>query len=136
MIYASNGKIIAEKQNKKFVLYNGEVINIDEGRINIFKFDQIDFDLLSFGSNTIVRPKIQETSSQELINCVFNIKDINLIKNKINCSLDSLNNVKQELLKRLYKPIYIPLISIVSCLLLFSTKYSHEYNRNKNIFFY
>ena len=135
LIYASNGKIIAEKQNKKFVLYNGEVINIDEGRINIFKFDQIDFDLLSFGSNTIVRPKIQETSSQELINCVFNIKDINLIKNKINCSLDSLNNVKQELLKRLYKPIYIPLISIVSCLLLFSTKYSHEYNRNKKYIF-
>tara|TARA_B100000902_G_scaffold330449_1_gene327400 strand:+ start:960 stop:2066 length:1107 start_codon:yes stop_codon:yes gene_type:complete len=135
LIYASNGKITAKKENKKFVLYNGEIINIDDDRINIFKFDQIDFDLLSFGSNTIVKPKIQETSSLQLVNCVSNIENIETLKNKTNCSLDSLNKVKQELLKRLYKPIYIPLISILSCLLLFSTKYSHEYNRNKKYIF-
>ncbi len=132
MIYANSGKVVGEKQNKKFILYNGEVINIDENRINVFKFDQIDFDLLSFGSNTIIKPKIQETHSKQLFEC---FTDKNKLNKVINCDINNLNEVKQELLKRFYKPIYIPLIAILSCLLLFSSKYSLRYNRNKKYIF-
>ena len=46
MIYAKNGKIISNKKDKKFVL-DGEVINISTNKLSLFKFDKIDFDLLS-----------------------------------------------------------------------------------------
>ena len=132
MIYANNGKVVGKKQNKKFILYNGEVINIDNNRINVFKFDQIDFDLLSFGSNTIIKPKIQETRSKQLLECFTDIEKLNKV---INCDIKSLDELKQELLKRFYKPIYIPLISILVCLLLFSSKYSSKYEKNKKYIF-
>ncbi len=126
MIYAKNGRIISNKKDKKFVLFDGEVINISENKLNLFKFDKIDFDLLSYGTQTIIKPKIQETNSKQLINC-FSNKEIT--KNKANCDLNSLDEVKQELIKRFYKPVYIPLISMLACLILFSSKYSYQYKR-------
>ena len=72
MIYAKNGKIISNKKDKKFILFDGEVINISKNKLTLFKFDKIDFDLLSYGTQTIIKPKIQETNSNQLINCFSN----------------------------------------------------------------
>ena len=126
MIYAKNGKIISNKKDKKFVLFDGEVINISTNKLSLFKFDKIDFDLLSYGTQTIIKPKIQETNSIQLVDC---FSDQEAKRGKANCDLNSLDEVKQELIKRFYKPIYIPLISMLACLLLFSSKYSHQYKR-------
>ena len=72
MIYAKSGNILSNNKDKKFVLFNGKVINIDKTRINTFEFDQIDFNLQSFGSNSIIKPKIQEINSFQLLRCIFN----------------------------------------------------------------
>ena len=40
MIYAKSGKILSDKKDKQFLLFNGKVINIDKARINTFEFDQ------------------------------------------------------------------------------------------------
>ena len=66
MIYAKKGVLVSEKGNNKFVLFNGKVINSDKNRVNTFKFDQIDFSLEAFGSNSITKPKIQEITSLTL----------------------------------------------------------------------
>jgi lipopolysaccharide export system permease protein len=131
MIYAKSGLITGQNKNKKFILYEGEIINIKDNKINIFKFEEINFDLLSFGPNTIVKPKVQETSSIKLLNCFLdnNLKTIN------NCSKDNLNEVKEELLSRFVKPMYIPIISILATFLLFFGKYNPKYTINKNLIF-
>ncbi len=132
IIYAKNGTIISEKNIKKFVLFNGKVINIDNRRINTFEFDQIDFNLQTFTSNTITTPKIQEIGSLHLLNCVFNKNYIN----KKKCENgESLKETKQELLKRFFKPIYIPLIAILCCFLFISGKFNPNYDRTKKIIF-
>jgi len=132
LIYAKNGIIISENKNKKFVLFNGKVINIDRKKINTFEFDQIDFSLNSLSTNTIIKPKIQELSSSKLIKCILNL---NFFSNE-KCENISLNNQsKEELLKRFYKPIYIPLISILCCLLLSSGNNRLNYNAIKKFVF-
>ena len=55
------------------------MINNDNDKINIFKFDQIYFNLKDFSTNTIVVPKIQEISSKTLISCFINLKAENLM---------------------------------------------------------
>ena len=131
MIHAKSGIIISENQRKKFVLFDGKVINIDNERINTFEFDQIDFNLQSFDSNTITKPKIQEINSLHLLSCLFD-KNIN----KQRCEHDNLlNETKQELLKRFFKPVYIPLISILCCFLLISGKYNPNYEKTKKYIF-
>ena len=71
MIYAKNGIIVDDGKRKVFKLFKGKVINNEESKINVFEFDQIDFNLADFASNTITVPKIQEIPSHELIGCFF-----------------------------------------------------------------
>ena len=133
MIYAKSGKILSDNKDKKFVLFNGKVINIDKTRINTFEFNQIDFNLQSFGSNSIIRPKIQEINSFKLLKCIFN-KDIDPSEE---CGQGEMINeeTKQELLKRFFKPIYILLITILSCYLFTSGKYNPKFNQVKRYLF-
>ena len=63
-------------ENKKiFQLYNGEVINKNKEKINVFQFDQIDFNLADYSTNTILVPKLQERSSKYLLDCIIFFKD-------------------------------------------------------------
>ena len=135
-IYAKNGVIIDDNENKIFKLFNGEVINNDKSKINIFKFDQIDFKLAEYSSNTILVPKIQETSSKELFEC-----SLRLYKYKIEkvydtrCKRSIHKEINQELLKRFYKPLYIPIIAILCCFLFIVSKNNVSYAKNRKIVF-
>ena len=126
--YAKQGILENEAQNKNFVLFDGKVLNIDSNRINAFSFDQISFGLQSYTSNSIIKPKIQETDTKILIDCVFN-KSNKFIQN---CNNDDFfDEIKQELTKRFFKPFYIPLVALICCLLLFTGKYKKNYNKIK-----
>ena len=72
-IYAKSGILIDSENRKVFRLFNGKVINKDQNKINIFVFDEIDFNLKNFRSNTITVPKIQEISTLTLLSCFVNI---------------------------------------------------------------
>ena len=56
-----------------------------------------------------------------------NINEFNKIKNFI-CQKESIKIIKQEVLKRFYKPIYFPLLALLSCLLIFKSKENANYN--------
>ena len=82
---------------KVFKLYNGSIINKKENKINVFEFDQINIDLSDYSSNTILVPKVQESSSYKLINCsLISLQDN---KNEMNCDPSLIKEVNQELLK-------------------------------------
>ena len=57
MIYAKNGSIIENNKKKVFRLFNGQVINKDQDKINLFQFDQIDFNLADYSTKTILVAK-------------------------------------------------------------------------------
>ena len=137
MIYAQSGDIIENEKKKIFKLYNGEVINKDDNKINIFEFDEIDFNLKDYSSNTILVAKIQEIPSNILIRCRFNYinKITDIEKYSFNCNNTLKNEISQELFKRFYKPLYIPLIAIMSCFLIIFPKNSTSYKKNRNIIF-
>ncbi len=137
MIHAKNGIIIDDEKKKIFRLYDGQVINKDKKKINVFAFDQIDFNLADFSSNTILVPKLQEIPSIILLKC--RLKFLNKVsdskKYNFTCKTSLQNEIDQELFKRLYKPIYIPLIAIMSCFLIIVPKNSIRYYKNRKIIF-
>ena len=132
-IYAKTGILIDNGTQKIFRLYNGKVINKDQDRINIFKFDEIDFNLRNFSSKTITIPKIQEISTLTLLGCFLNIDAKRFVA--FNCDENLLNEIKQELLKRLYKPFYIPLISLYCGFLLLNSRSKNNYQKKNNLVF-
>ena len=51
-------------------------------------------------------------------------------KNMI-CEKSNLKNIKQELLKRIYLPLYLPLLALVACFLILKSKDASEYTNFK-----
>jgi len=133
MIYAKDGILINEKNQKVFKLYEGKVINNDKSKINVFKFEQIDFNLNNFASNTITLPKIQELSSIDLIKCLVTLEK--KIFTNFRCDQSIFKEIKQELLKRFYKPIYIPIITILCCFLIITSKNDVRHSKIRRIIF-
>jgi lipopolysaccharide export system permease protein len=132
-IYAKKGILIDNGTKKIFRLYNGRVINKDQDKINVFEFDEIDFNLKNFSSNTITVPKIQEISTITLLSCFININAKKFASFK--CDKNLLDEIKQELLKRLYKPLYIPLISLYCGFLLLNSRSKNNYQKKNNLIF-
>ena len=106
------------------ILFNGQIIssNIDNSENEIIKFEQLKIDLNNFSNTTIKTPKIQETSTIKLINCL----DISFFKN-IKCNNNFNKEIITNLNRRIFLPFYIPVISLIACMLLIKKK--------RNIFF-
>ena len=134
MIYAKNGVLIDNEKQKIFKLLNGRVINNEKSKINIFDFDQIDFNLTNLKTKTITAPKIQEIDTFTLLGCLRIIE-----KEKVNtfrCDKNLQKEIKQELFKRIYKPIYIPIIALICGFLIINSKNKINYRKNNNLVFF
>jgi len=138
MIYAKKGTLINEIQNRYFQLSDGKMINSDNGKITVFEFEKINFNLSKYTSKTTTYPKIQEVGSHDLFDCIVHNLRGTIKKFKAQyliCEESSLKNIKQEFFKRFYKPIYFPLITLICCLLILKSKEATEYNRFKFFLF-
>ena len=126
-------KVLSKSIRKNCSLY----IFICELNGEEFDFDQINFSLQNLNSKTITVPKIQEIDTQVLLSCFLNIK--NDIKNDKFKSFTCNNNLKQEitieLIKRLHKPIFIPLTVLFSCFLILYSKNEKNYKIKTNSIF-
>tara|TARA_B100000767_G_C19753139_1_gene531726 strand:- start:1249 stop:2391 length:1143 start_codon:yes stop_codon:yes gene_type:complete len=134
MIYAKKGKLINDGKARYFQLTDGEMITKDDGEVTNLEFEKIDFDLSKYDTKTTIFPKIQESSSNDLFNCIYSNlkKDMNLFKAEfLRCDKSSIKNIKQEFYKRFFKPIYLPLLALVSSLLVFTSKEKMNYNKFK-----
>ena len=135
IIVAKKGKIVQYNNNKFLVLNNGKIINIsDKGRTTIFDFKKTEFDLNKFSTKSTTFPKIQEQSTHKLFNCAQSLLNKNIkflySKNMI-CEKSYLKNIKQELLKRICLPLYLPLLALIACFLILKSKNNHEYSNFK-----
>ena len=138
MIYAKKGILVDSGDYKYFKLSDGRIINKDNGKITNFTFETVDFDLSKFDSKTTVYPKTQEANSKDLFNCIY--YDFKDEKEKfkaeyLRCNNQSIKDIKQEFLKRFYKPLYIPLLGLISCLLMLKSKESINYDNFKVFLF-
>ena len=59
-------------KKKKIILLNGQIISsvTKNDDSEIIKFDQLNIDLSNINTNIIKSPKLQETSTLMLINCL------------------------------------------------------------------
>jgi len=134
IIYAKNGMLVDNKKQKAFKLYDGKVIDTKDSKINIFEFDQINFNLKDYSSNTITQHKIQEINTLDLIQCLYYQENFDTRK-IFRCEKNVFKEIKQELLKRLFKPIYLPLIALITCFLIISSKNKVNYIKTRNFIF-
>ena len=134
MIYAKKGNLINDEQIKKFRLNSGKVINNEKSKINIFEFEQIDFNLHDLSSKTITVPKLQEISTITLVSCFTDKISHNL--EFFDCKKkNAIPEIKRELFKRIYKPIFLPIITLLCCFLIIKTKNSVNFKKYNFLIF-
>ena len=139
IIIAKSGRIVLENNQKLLILNDGQIIQTNaksktKKNSTSFYFTETKFDLEKYSTKTTKYPKIQELETFKLIQCTNNL--INNKKNKkkfknFNCNQDFLSNMTQELLKRIYLPIYIPLLALIGSLLVLKSKNSYDYSSFK-----
>ena len=139
LIIAKEGKLVKENDKNIFKLKNGKIINHNNnGEFTYFNFDNFAFNLSNYETKTTTIPKIQEISTIKLLQCFRNLNYLNIIDKdlfKYNCQKDSNKNVSQELFKRIYLPMYIPLICLIASLVIFTSKENIHYNKLKFLIF-
>ena len=131
-IYAKSGHM--SKDEKNLILYNGNIQKLNQsGDINIVKFQKTILNLSGISSKSIKEPKVQETPTVKILRCLFKNK---IVKHNCDNSKKSQMDTKIEINKRFGMPIYIPLISLISCFLLTSRKDKKMFYLNKYIYFF
>ena len=134
IIYAKKGTLISDNDSKYFELYDGKIINKENSNIKSFNFEKINFNLSKYASKTTGYPKIQEVPSYDLFNCLYLDfkKQTNLFEAEyLQCKIESINDIKEEFLKRFFLPIYLPLLALLCCLLMLTSKESENFNKVK-----
>jgi len=137
-IISAREGILAKKNDFFYlVLFDGKIINIDSRNTNIIKFDKTEFNLSKFATKSTVFPKIQETNSIKLIDCLssFVKKKEGFFERLFVCDNSSVNSVFQEMYKRLILPLYIIVSGfIASCLVMKSRSQSDSFKFKSVIF--
>ena len=124
-IVAKNGVV----EEKKMILFDGQIISSKQNNneIGIVKFKQLNIDLKDLQTGTIKQPKLQETSTFKLLNCINN----SIIINNLNCKENTKKEITTVLNRRIVLPFYIPIISLLCCFLLVKPSTQNNYFLNK-----
>ncbi len=137
IIYSKKGKF--DDNDKDFlILFDGEVLNQNTESISNFSFKETEINLNRFSTQQITDFKIQENSSSNLMQCFLHlVKYNNLITDKIrrennlqeNCKWENFQRINQELIKRFVLPFYLPILSLIACLLITKSKDEFKFNK-------
>ena len=131
--------IIAKKgyaTNSKLILFDGIIQKINkENKMKNILFEKTELSLDGISTRIIVVPKIQETSSKKLLKCFFSE---NNILDQTNCSSKEYKReVLQNLSKRVAKPLYVLLISvIISFLLIYKKEKKYNFLKKYTLFIF
>jgi lipopolysaccharide export system permease protein len=137
-IISAREGILAKRNNSFYlILFDGKIINIDIRNTNIIQFEKTEFNLSKFSTKTTVFPKIQETNSIKLIECLssfINNKE-GFFERLFVCDESSVNAVLQEMYKRLIIPLYIIVVAFVASCLVIKSKNQFDSIKFKSIIF-
>jgi lipopolysaccharide export system permease protein len=141
-IYAKSGFIGKDKSNLILIDGNMQRTGVNKD-ITIVKFKKTVLNLSGLSTKTTSEPKIQETSTKRIIEClnIKNLYKLNCLGSRENIE-DKIEHEKQfftqnriEINKRFGMPIYIPLIGLVSCFLLSGNRERKMNFISKNLYF-
>ena len=133
-IYAKEGKIEEGSLGSYLALRNGTIQKEnDKNEILSINFIKTNMQMEGLKTKSIIMPKIQETSSKILIECIISKnKNIDIL----NCpKTESKVDTLAEINRRFGMPLYIPAISLILSFLLISRNESKRKNLYKYFYF-
>ena len=140
IIYAKRGALNEKNGKRTLMLYNGKFLNTNNKKTTIFDFDATEIDLTKYATKSITHPKIQEKNTIMLLHCLnyhynFLKKKVEYASLKCGVNIEFFGEIKQETFKRIIKPFYLFVISVIAGFLLINIKENHKYQFIKSYVF-
>ncbi len=137
IIIAKKGQILSKNNNYYLMLENGRMLNLEKKNTNIIEFSESEINLSLYSTKTTTFPKIQEISSDEIIECLVSYykKNKNYTKRNFVCSKNSIQSVNKEFFRRFLNPIYILLVTFIAASLVLKSKDEKNYSKFKYFIF-
>ena len=132
--FAKKGVFEKKGNTKILVLYDGQTLSSNKGKITNFYFSKSDFGLGNMDSHLIVHRKLQEQSTRGLVNCLEKIY-FNQSKKILNCDPKNPRNVYRELFERIITPLYLPLLILIASINILISKENIKYLRYRFVIF-
>ena len=135
LIISKSGQIIGNINEKYLQLNDGIIINYGRSKkLKSFNFEQSNFNLDKYKTKTTITPKIQETNSKIIIQCLKNLKtnlEKDILIDKLRCQKSFLKNLTQEIYKRTILPFYIPILCIIASLIILKSSNNDKFRNFK-----
>ena len=121
------------QERKKLVLFSGQIISTEKEDLknSVIKFEQLNINLKNLSTDTIKIPKLQETPTHDLLQCIFQSYNEAIL----NCKKSAEKEIKTVLNRRFVLPFYIPIISLLCSFLMIRTEEKKNYFLNKYTIF-
>ena len=133
---SNNTTIVAQSgffKDSKLIMFNGLIQTQKlDGEINNINFEKTTLLLDQLSSRSIILPKLQETSTLILINCVFRKDNFEVL---LNCPKNVKKDVVETISRRLGMPFYIPLITLISSFLLVANRKNKKKSSKPYLYF-
>ena len=139
VIIAKNGELINTNYEKRINLYDGKIIDIADKNILEFSFKSTSIDLSKYLTKSILDFKIQERSTIELFNCYWNffiLKNVEEYFDVNNCNRPAIGEIESEFYKRIIKPFYVMIITLICGFLLLISKENILIKRYRFLIFF
>ena len=121
-ITAKRGEVLSNGNETYLQLKEGTTYELNNNNLNLINFESTIFDFSRFEMQNTVYPKFSERSIAWLIN-------------SLKSNMEKKNEIREEINKRLIKPFFILILSVLSCFLFYSN--SEKVNLKKlKIFVY
>ena len=108
-------------------------------KITTFSFRKTEFDLAKYKTKTTVFPKIQELPTKIIFLCLYKLKinnQYNFNNTFLKCDKKNLSDLIEEAFKRTVKPLFIPLIVLISSLVVLYNKDNFFYSKFQYLLFF
>ena len=132
-IFAKRGQLINNSDERIFRLFDGKIINVNDGRVTEFNFEITNFDLSKYLTKTITDFKIQERNTLNILDCYVNyfLLGKTYYYEVTTCNDPAIKVMQKELFSRLIKPFFLPVLTLSLCILLLYPKENSNYKNSR-----
>ena len=137
-IYADRGRLINTSNERSLKLFDGKIINVNNEKITSFDFETTNFDLGKYLTKSITDFKLQEIKTTDILNCYINffIFEKKSYYDPTKCNDPAIKQMQRELFDRLVKPLFLPILTLILCLLLFFPKENIRFKFSRAMVFF
>ncbi len=138
IIFAKKGELLLSANTRILRLTDGKFININKsGTATSFNFKTTDFNLSKFLTKSTTHTKLQERKLSKLVMCInfILIKKETYYNHGINCNNSSINEIMSEVYTRVFKPLFLFLLSLIVIFLLSGNIENKNFNYIKGFVF-